>query len=137
MNTGDSDVLAQAASLRMSLTTLGYDYLLHRQLFAEFLDAIVPLADQVPSLSFHCRTDSQVEFAYLGQHYCIRHGYDREHKASTLSCQAKGPADSVGLRPHQTLVMDKVGNLGRANEKPLWSVRGSSERAFYFLLLGQ
>jgi len=137
MNVAESDLLAQIISLRTALTTLGYEYLLQRQFFAEFLDAIVPLADQVPSLSFHCRTDSRIEFAYLGQRYSIRHCYDRDNKVSTLTCLAKASTENGGYLPKSALVMDKAGNLGRPNERPLWSVRGGSERAFYYLLLGQ
>ena len=44
MTPADSDALAQAASFRMHLTTIGYDYLLHRQLFGEFLDAVQRVA---------------------------------------------------------------------------------------------
>lgn len=137
MNPGESDALAQAASFRMHLTTIGYDYLLHRQLFAEFLDAVVALAEQVPSLIFHSRTDAQIEFSYLGQGYCIRHRYDGDNKASVLSSLLVTSPDNGDYLPKHSLTMDKAGNLARSNEKPLWSVRGGSERAFYYLLLGQ
>jgi|GEM_PF-6355899 len=137
MPPAESDPLAQAASFRMHLTTIGYDYLLHRQLFGEFLDAIVPLAEQVPSLVFHSRTDSQIEFSFLGQGYCIWHRYDGESKTSILRSVVKTPGDNGGYTPRHTLTMDKSGNLSRPNEKPIWSVRGGSERAFYYLLLGQ
>jgi hypothetical protein len=137
MTPADSDALAQAASFRMHLTTIGYDYLLHRQLFAEFLDAVVALADQVPSLTFCGRTDAQIEFSYLGQPYCIRHRYDGESKTSTLSSLSKSLPEDGNSSLKRTLTMDKAGNLARPNEKPLWSVRGGSERAFYYLLLGQ
>ena len=137
MNSADSDALAQAASLRMHLTTIGYDYLLHRQLFGEFLDAVVALADQVPSLAFHGRTDAQIELSYLGQRFCIRHRYDGDNKTSVMNCLSKASAEDGGYLPKHSLAMDKAGNLARPNEKPLWSVRGGSERAFYYLLLGQ
>jgi hypothetical protein len=137
MNPADSDALAQTASLKMLLTTVGYDYLLHRQVFEEFLDAIVGLADQVPSLAFHCRTDAQIELTYLGQRFCIRHRFDREKKISVLSSMSKASPEDGSFSPMHTLVMDKTGNLARPNDKPLWSVRGGSERAFYYLLLGQ
>jgi hypothetical protein len=123
--------------MRMLLTTLGYEYLLHRQLFAEFLDAAVALADQVPSLAFHGRTDCQVEFTFLGQRFCIRHRYDRDNKTSILSSLAKASPEDESYTPKHTLVMDKAGNLARPDDKPVWSVRGGSERAFYYLLLGQ
>jgi hypothetical protein len=137
MTPADSDALAQAASFRMHLTTVGYDYLLHRQLFGEFLDAVVALADQVPSLAFFGRTDAQIEFSYLGQPYRIRHRYDGESKTSTLSSLSKSSPENGNSSLKHTLTMDKAGNLARPNEKPLWSVRGGSERAFYYLLLGQ
>ena len=137
MNPADSDALAQTASLKMLLTTVGYDYLIHRQVFDEFLDAIVALADEIPSLAFHRRTDAQIEFAYLGQHFCIRHRYDREKKTGILNSMTKASPEDASFSPLHTLVMDKAGNLARPNEKPLWAVRGGSERAFYYLLLGQ
>ncbi len=133
----EPDALAQAASFRMHLTTIGYDYLLHRQLFGEFLDAIVPLAEQVPSLIFHSRTDSQIEFSYLGQGYAIWHQYDGESKTSTLRSAVKTRGENGGYTLRHWLTMDKSGNLARPDEKPIWSVRGGSERAFYYLLLGQ
>lgn len=137
MNPADSDALAQTASLKMLLTTVGYDYLIHRQVFDEFLDAIVALADEIPSLAFHRRTDTQIEFAYLGQQFCIRHRYDREKKTGILISMTKASPEDASFSPLHTLVMDKTGNLARPNEKPLWAVRGGSERAFYYLLLGQ
>jgi len=137
MNPGDSDPLMETSSLRAVLTTIGYEYLLHRQMFGEFLDAIVSLADQVPSLTFHCRTESQIEFAYLGQRFCIQHRYDREKKTSTLTSMAKASSNGDGFSPKCALSMDKAGNLARPDGKSGWPVRGGAERAFYYLLLGE
>jgi len=137
MNPEDSDPLVETASLRTVLTTIGYEYVLHRQMFGEFLDAIVTLADQVPSLTFHCRTDSQIELAYLGQRFCIRHRYDRDKKVSVLTSMAKASPNGDGYSPKHSLTMDKAGNLARPDGKPAWPVRGGAERAFYYLLLGE
>jgi len=137
MPSADSDPLAETTSLRTLLTTIGYDYVLHRRTFGEFLDAIVALADQVPSLTFHCRTDNRIEFAYLGQRFCIRHRYDRDKKISILSSMAKASPNGEEYTPRHTLTMDKAGNLARPDGKGAWPVRGGAERAFYYLLLGE
>ncbi len=140
MSTSDSDASAasaQTASLKSLLTTVGYEYLLHRQRFEEFLDGISALADEIPSLVFHRRTDTQIEFTYLGQRYCIRHAFQQDAKTSVLTSLSRASPQDESYTPKHSLTMDRAGSLVPANGQGPWSVRGGSERAFYYLLLGQ
>lgn len=137
MDVKNSNDLNQTDAIKRRLTTVGYEYLLHRQKFEAFLNTIVELKNHIPSLVFHGRTESQIEFTYLGQRFCIRHEFKPDAKVSVLASLSKASADDDRYCPRQTLTMDNAGNLSRPNDKPLGSVRNGSERAFYYLLLGE
>lgn len=122
---------------RESIVSAGSSFHEHRSKFKQFVDALLPLADVIPSLEFRERGDGWVEFSFLGRLYRIIHEFaivDGKH-ASVVTSLSRGMVDETDFARKHRLLMDKHGNLGtdKADATP-WNVAFESESAFYYLV---
>ncbi len=107
--------------------------------FNAFVDALQQLPQYVPSLAFGARVPNQVEFTFLGQRQCLRHGFQfvKGQWRSTITRLFRATPDSKDYTVGLSLLLNQDGNLGVPNGAWPYSVQNDSERAFYFLMVGQ
>ena len=124
---------------RPSFMQAGGRYQDAQTMFNHFIDALLPLAEQIPSLVFGDRNETKIDFRYLGWEYRLRFVFDADAGVGKIVYLAKeGYNDDNDDRyaDRSLVFVDHVGNIGVKQAWP-WSVAKDSERAFYFLITGQ
>jgi len=120
---------------------IGKQYTLYRTKFKEFVEAILPLKDSIPSLEFGKVSDIQIEFNFLGNSYCIRHVYtitDDGMEESRLLGMSKAIDDDKYAEKTFGL-LNETGWVSFPGDSPrdrLYISKDSSDRIFFKLIRG-
>jgi hypothetical protein len=107
--------------------------------FNHFIDALLPLAEQIPSLAFGARNETKIDFRYLGRDCRLRFTFDTDAGVGTVVYMAKvnyNDDNDNRYEDRNVVLIDHIGNIG-VNQAWPWLVGRDSERAFYYLLTGQ
>lgn len=124
---------------RNAFNAAGTEYLAHVTKFKEFIDDLLKIQPHVASLTFGDRVPHLVDFVFMGQQQRLR--FDFRNAAGkwvgTITRLFKGDPDDEDYTGSHAVFIDKHGNIGTPGGAFPWNVQNDSERAFYYLMLGQ
>lgn len=123
---------------RKSFQTYGKLYVETHSLFMGFVQDILGLANEIPSLVFDRNGTDHLDFTLMGSRRRIKYsflpGNDPFYGVITLLYWDE---DAEAYKASTAITMDKLGNLMRGENRLPLSIRSDAERVFYYLILGQ
>jgi hypothetical protein len=124
---------------RSSFVQHGERYVGVQSEFNRFIDAILPLAGEIPSLAFSNRDPTKIDFSFLGYGYRLRLEFDANDGVGRLVYMAKGTRDDENdkrYEPRNAVLINHAGDIGVNGAWP-WKIIMHSEKVFYYLITGR
>jgi hypothetical protein len=131
---------------RKNLIKLGQHYVKLAERFAEFVDAVLPMGNVVPSLKFGERGETYVAFSFLGRQRQIKFEFDGQRGLITgtefvgkdVWTKRLGAVD-FDVHGALTIQGSRFDEKGKLKDDTPWrgTIADGSEAAFYFLLTAQ